>query len=161
MPENEKSKKLPGRSITVEINNRIALDPLDPIPIQYNGDSFSIVNNKQYIPFLNAQDNFPNLLLEARLTSTTQNACVTSIAATTIGNGIIVLNDGANSKKIFHLCYGYTGDDDAANDLLQETFLKVWQNLDKFRNQAMISTWIYSHCSKYLPNLSPFRKTTG
>jgi len=49
----------------------------------------------------------------------------------------------ANSKKIYHLCYGYTGDDDAANDLLQETFLKVWQNLDKFRNQAQISTWIY------------------
>ncbi|MBC8052496.1 MAG: RNA polymerase sigma factor [Sphingobacteriaceae bacterium] len=49
----------------------------------------------------------------------------------------------ANSKKIYHLCYGYTGDDAAANDLMQETFLKVWQNLDKFRNQAMISTWIY------------------
>jgi RNA polymerase sigma factor (sigma-70 family) len=49
----------------------------------------------------------------------------------------------ANSKKIFHLCYGYTGDTDAANDLVQETFMKVWQNLEKFRNQAMISTWIY------------------
>lgn len=49
----------------------------------------------------------------------------------------------ANSKKIYHLCYGYTGDSDTANDLMQETFLKVWQNLDKFRNQAMISTWIY------------------
>ncbi|MBC7915322.1 MAG: RNA polymerase sigma factor [Pyrinomonadaceae bacterium] len=49
----------------------------------------------------------------------------------------------SNSKKIYHLCYGYTGDDDAANDLMQETFMKVWQNLDKFRNQAMISTWIY------------------
>ena len=60
----------------------------------------------------------------------------------------------ANSKKIYNLCYGYIGDDDAANDLLQETFLKVWQNLDKFRNQAMISTWIYriavNTCLTYL-----------
>lgn len=60
----------------------------------------------------------------------------------------------ANSKKIFHLCYGYTGDDDSANDLLQETFLKVWQNLHKFRNQALISTWIYriavNTCLTYL-----------
>ncbi|MDO3644005.1 RNA polymerase sigma factor [Mucilaginibacter sp. L3T2-6] len=60
----------------------------------------------------------------------------------------------ANSKKIYHLCYGYTGDDDSASDLLQETFLKVWQNLDKFRNQAMISTWIYriavNTCLTYL-----------
>ncbi|WP_443939234.1 RNA polymerase sigma factor [Pedobacter sp. MW01-1-1] len=60
----------------------------------------------------------------------------------------------ANSKKIFHLCYGYTGDSDAANDLLQETFLKVWQNLDKFRNKSLISTWIYriavNTCLTYL-----------
>ena len=60
----------------------------------------------------------------------------------------------ANSKKIYHLCYGYTGDEDAANDLMQETFLKVWQNLEKFRNQALISTWIYriavNTCLTYL-----------
>ncbi|WP_256004698.1 MULTISPECIES: RNA polymerase sigma factor [Pedobacter] len=59
-----------------------------------------------------------------------------------------------NSKKIFHLCYGYTGDKDAANDLLQETFLKVWQNLEKFRNKSQISTWIYriavNTCLTYL-----------
>ncbi len=59
-----------------------------------------------------------------------------------------------NSKKIFHLCYGYTGDHDSANDLLQETFLKVWQNLDKFRNKSLISTWIYriavNTCLTYL-----------
>lgn len=60
----------------------------------------------------------------------------------------------ANSKKIYHLCLGYAGDEDAAHDLLQDTFLKVWQNLDKFRNQAMISTWIYriavNTCLTYL-----------
>jgi RNA polymerase sigma factor (sigma-70 family) len=59
-----------------------------------------------------------------------------------------------NSRKIYHLCYGYTGDEEAANDLMQETFIKVWQNLDKFRNQALISTWIYriavNTCLSYL-----------
>ena len=59
-----------------------------------------------------------------------------------------------NSRKIYHLCYGYTGESDSANDLMQETFMKVWQNLDKFRNQAMISTWIYriavNTCLSYL-----------
>lgn len=48
-----------------------------------------------------------------------------------------------NSKRIFNLSYGYTGDADVANDLMQETFIKVWQNLDKFRNQSQVSTWIY------------------
>ena len=60
----------------------------------------------------------------------------------------------ANSKKIYHLCFGYTNDEAAANDLLQETFLKVWQNLDKFREQSQISTWIYriavNTCLTYL-----------
>ena len=60
----------------------------------------------------------------------------------------------ANSKKIYHLCYGYTGDEDSANDLMQETFLKVWQNLVIFSNQAMISTWLYriavNTCLTYL-----------
>lgn len=48
-----------------------------------------------------------------------------------------------NNRKVYHLCYGYTGDSEAANDLMQETFIKVWQNLDRFRNQSQISTWIY------------------
>lgn len=60
----------------------------------------------------------------------------------------------ANSRKIYHLCYGYTGDDSSAHDLMQDTFIKVWQNLDKFRNQAQISTWIYriavNTCLSYL-----------
>src|SRR5690606_39922290 len=59
-----------------------------------------------------------------------------------------------NSKKVYHLCYGYTGDRDSANDLMQETFIKVWQNLEKFRNQAQLSTWIYriavNTCLSYL-----------
>ncbi|MGH2624431.1 MAG: RNA polymerase sigma factor, partial [Sphingobacterium sp.] len=59
-----------------------------------------------------------------------------------------------NNRKVYHLCYGYTGDSDAANDLMQETFIKVWQNLDKFRNQSQISTWIYriavNTCLSYL-----------
>lgn len=59
-----------------------------------------------------------------------------------------------NSKIIYHLCYGYTGDSDSANDLMQETFIKVWQNLDGFRNQSQISTWIYriaiNTCLSYL-----------
>src|SRR5690606_9402690 len=59
-----------------------------------------------------------------------------------------------NSKKVYHLCYGYTGDSDSANDLMQETFIKVWQNLDKFRNQSQFSTWIYriavNTCLSYL-----------
>lgn len=30
-----------------------------------------------------------------------------------------------------------------ANDLLQEVFIKVWNNLDKFRQESSIKTWVY------------------
>lgn len=57
-------------------------------------------------------------------------------------------------RRIYKLCLGYTGDRDAAQDLLQDTFIKVWENLAKFRNEAAIGTWIYriavNTCLSYL-----------
>lgn len=41
------------------------------------------------------------------------------------------------------LCLGYTGASAQADDLLQETFVAVWNNLHKFRGEANYSTWIY------------------
>lgn len=32
---------------------------------------------------------------------------------------------------------------DDANDLLQNTFLKAWTNIDNFRGEAKLSTWLY------------------
>ena len=46
-------------------------------------------------------------------------------------------------QKIFRLCMGYTNDYDLAQDMAQETFIIVWQQLPKFRNEANIGTWIY------------------
>ncbi len=34
-------------------------------------------------------------------------------------------------------------DHDDANDLVQNTFIKVWQNLDNFREDSQLFTWIY------------------
>lgn len=45
--------------------------------------------------------------------------------------------------KVFRLCLGYVNDKDQAKDLTQETFIRVWQNMDKFRNESSIGTWIF------------------
>ena len=34
-------------------------------------------------------------------------------------------------------------DHDDADDLTQETFVKVWQNLEKFKGESQLFTWIY------------------
>lgn len=48
-----------------------------------------------------------------------------------------------HAPKVLRICRAYTDDADQANDYLQETFIKVWQSLGKFRGEASISTWIY------------------
>ncbi|GAB2795329.1 sigma-70 family RNA polymerase sigma factor [Rhabdobacter roseus] len=45
--------------------------------------------------------------------------------------------------KVLKLCLGYTGDYPQAQDLAQETFIKVWENLSRFRGDAQLSTWLY------------------
>lgn len=46
--------------------------------------------------------------------------------------------------KVFRLCKGYfCGDTALASDATQEIFIKIWENLDTFRNESSISTWIY------------------
>lgn len=47
------------------------------------------------------------------------------------------------NQKIFRLCMSYSNDRDLAMDLTQETFIQVWMNLAKFRNESSIGTWIF------------------
>ena len=46
-------------------------------------------------------------------------------------------------QKVFRLCMGSANDTAAAKDLAQETFIKVWKQLPKFRNESSIGTWIF------------------
>ena len=47
------------------------------------------------------------------------------------------------SLKVHRLCLGYTGDSMQADDLMQEVFIKIWENLPKFRGESQVSTWLY------------------
>jgi len=46
-------------------------------------------------------------------------------------------------EGIRKLCLGYTGDAVLAQDLLHETFIAAWNNMQNFRGDARWSTWIY------------------
>ncbi len=56
---------------------------------------------------------------------------------------------------VFQMCLGFVkGDTDIANDLLQEVFISVWSNLEKFKGASTHKTWIYritvNACLQYI-----------
>ena len=65
--------------------------------------------------------------------------------------------------KVFRLCMGYVNDDGTAQDLAQETFITVWQQLPKFRGDSQIGTWIFriasNICLRHLEKSKKFQKS--
>lgn len=58
------------------VTNQATIDAVNPIPLDNAGIAFSFVSGNPYLPFLPPKDNYARLLLEAKLLSTTHNACV-------------------------------------------------------------------------------------
>jgi RNA polymerase sigma-70 factor (ECF subfamily) len=62
----------------------------------------------------------------------------------------------AYSPKIFRVCLGYFNDADLAKDITQETFVTVFENLDRLKHTDNVSGWIYkiatNKCLRQLEN---------
>ncbi|MET3508070.1 sigma-70 family RNA polymerase sigma factor [Halalkalibacter oceani] len=58
------------------------------------------------------------------------------------------------SDDLLHLVYTYVRNRTTAEDLTQEIFIKCYEKLDQFNQQASIKTWVYriasNHCKDYL-----------
>lgn len=65
--------------------------------------------------------------------------------------------------KVFRLSMGYLNDHDTAQDITQETFIKIWQQLPKFRKESSIGTWIFkiasNNCLRQIENNNRRSKT--
>jgi RNA polymerase sigma-70 factor (ECF subfamily) len=46
-------------------------------------------------------------------------------------------------QPVYNLVYRLMNDPSDANDVVQEVFLKVFRNVDTFRSQSTLKTWIY------------------
>jgi RNA polymerase sigma-70 factor (ECF subfamily) len=46
-------------------------------------------------------------------------------------------------EKLYRLAYRYVGNRQEAEDIVQETFLRLYKNLDRFDETLKFSTWIY------------------
>lgn len=47
-------------------------------------------------------------------------------------------------KPLYGFVFQFTQDRNAADDIVQEVFVKVWKNLAKFDQQKKFSTWLYA-----------------
>ncbi len=55
---------------------------------------------------------------------------------------------------VYNKCYGFAKDEDEAQDLTQDVFLKLFVKLGSFKEKSKFSTWLYAftynHCVNYV-----------
>src|SRR5260370_38663705 len=51
---------------------------------------------------------------------------------------------GAYQNKVYRLAYSLLGERAQAEDAAQESFLRVWKALAKYRGESALGSWIYA-----------------
>jgi RNA polymerase sigma-70 factor (ECF subfamily) len=63
-----------------------------------------------------------------------------------------------HSRAVFRLAFRMTGNEQDAEDVVQETFLRAYRQLDKYEARSSFSTWLYRIASNYSLDLIRMRK---
>ena len=66
-----------------------------------------------------------------------------------------------HSRSVYKVAYRVTGNPDDAEDVVQETFLKAYRQLDRFEERASFGTWLHRiawNCSVDLLRARPKRE---
>src|SRR5438128_10682346 len=63
-----------------------------------------------------------------------------------------------HSRSVFRLAYRMTGNEQDAEDVVQETFLRAYKQLSHYESRSSFSTWLYRIASNYSLDLIRMRK---
>ncbi len=63
-----------------------------------------------------------------------------------------------HSRSVFRLAYRMTGNEQDAEDVVQETFLRAYKQLHRYEARASFGTWLYRIASNYSLDLVRARK---
>src|SRR5437763_1845973 len=58
-----------------------------------------------------------------------------------------------HSRNVFRLAYRLTGNEQDAEDVVQETFLRAYKQLQNFESRASFGTWLYRIGANYALDL--------
>jgi RNA polymerase sigma-70 factor (ECF subfamily) len=63
-----------------------------------------------------------------------------------------------HSRSVFRLAFRMTGNEQDAEDVVQETFLRAYKQLRHYESRSSFSTWLYRIASNYSLDLIRMRK---
>ena len=63
-----------------------------------------------------------------------------------------------HSRAVFRLAYRMTGNEQDAEDVVQESFLRAYKQIHRYESRASFSTWIYRIAANYSLDLIRARK---
>lgn len=66
-----------------------------------------------------------------------------------------------HSAKVFQVAYGLLGNREDAEEVSQDTFLKVFKNIGQFRGDSALSTWIFRIVTNLSRNKYNWNKRRG
>ncbi len=70
------------------------------------------------------------------------DAAAVALARTGDGDAFRLLVE-RHSRRVFRLAFRLTGSEADAEDIVQETFLRAYRNLDRFEERAVVGSWLY------------------
>ncbi len=85
------------------------------------------------------------------------DAAAVALARTGDSDGFRLLVE-RHSRKVFRLAFRLTGNEQDAEDVVQETFLRAYRGLDRFAEPALVGSWLYRIASNYALDLLRSRK---
>jgi hypothetical protein len=116
-----------AKKATSVVTNVASLDATTPIPLEhYSPKAFLLNSNRKYIPFLEPKDNFAQLLLEAKLLSPTNNACVNSKTEYCIGSGWYLKDTEQEDKELTEWAVCVNRKSQTLNDVIKSIFDNLW-----------------------------------
>lgn len=64
-----------------------------------------------------------------------------------------------HSRKLFRLAYRLTGNEEDAEDIVQETFLRAYRSLNQFDERAVFTSWLYRIATNHAFDILRMKKS--